>query len=56
MSETTENKVETTAPVAYSLDGKQITLVELNEARNRPGVKIVETAPGTFKTLQRLNG
>lgn len=43
-------------PVTYTLDGKPITLVELNEARNKPGVKIVEQSPGVFKTLQRLNG
>lgn len=44
------------AASTYSLDGKQITLIELNEARAKPGIKIVETAPGVFKTLQRLNG
>lgn len=52
MSETT-NTPNTTE---YTLDGNKITLLELNEARNKPGVKIVETAPGVFKTLQRLNG
>ena len=54
MSDSTENK-ETT-PSTYSLDGKPITLMELNEARNKPGIKIVEVSSGTFKTLQRLNG
>lgn len=46
----------TPAANTYSLDGRPITLVELNEARNKPGVHIKEEAPGVFKTLQRLNG
>lgn len=54
MSDSTENKEIT--PSTYSLDGKPITLMELNEARNKPGIKIVEVSSGTFKTLQRLNG
>lgn len=55
MSEETTNVNETTA-VKYTLDGREVTLMELNEAKNKPGVKIVESAPGVFKTLQRLNG
>lgn len=51
MSENTTN-----TPTQYTLDGNQITLIELNEARNKPGVKIVEVAPGQYKTLTRLNG
>lgn len=43
-------------PKPYTLDGVQTTLAEIVEARKRPGVKIVEAAPGEFKTLQRLNG
>lgn len=42
--------------VKYTLDGREISLVELNEAKNKPGTKLVETSPGCFKTLQRLNG
>lgn len=58
MSEQATNVAANAAPVAnaYSLDGKPITLVELNEARNKPGVHIKEEAPGVYKTLQRLNG
>lgn len=42
------------------LDGKEISLPELEEAKKnlqetKAGV-IVETAPGEFKTKQRLNG
>lgn len=53
---TSNNLNEATKAVEYSLDGKPITLLELNEARNKPGVRIKEEAPGVFKTLQRLNG
>jgi hypothetical protein len=49
-------KEQASNAVTYSLDGRQITLLELNEARNKPGVHIKETAPGVYKTLQRLNG
>lgn len=39
-----------------TLDGQPTTLSELNEAKKQKGVKIKETAPGEYKTLQRLNG
>lgn len=55
MSEQTQENKTTTA-VAYTLDGRQVTLMELNEAKSQPGIKIVEEAPGVFKTLKRLNG
>ena len=55
MSEVTNNSKESTA-VKYTLDGREITLIELNEAKNKPGIKIVESSPGVYKTLQRLNG
>lgn len=51
MSETTFE-----ATKHYTLDGREVTLVELNEARNKAGTKIIESSPGVFKTLQRLNG
>jgi hypothetical protein len=51
-----EEETKPTEIVKYTLDGKEISLVELNEAKNKPGTKLVETAPGCFKTLQRLNG
>lgn len=51
-----EQTVETNSPVNYTLDGRQITLMELNEAKSKPGVRITEVSPGVFKTLQRLNG
>lgn len=47
---------ETSTTTTYTLDGNPITLLELNEARNKPGIKIVEKEPGKFITLQRLNG
>lgn len=47
---------QTVNVATYTLDGKQVTLLELNEARNKPGIKITEVSPGVFKTLQRLNG
>lgn len=50
-----EQKTQTEV-VKYTLDGKEISLVELNEAKSKPGTKLVETAPGCFKTLTRLNG
>ena len=40
----------------YTLDGHPTTLLELNEARSKPGIRIKEEAPGVYKTLQRLNG
>lgn len=52
----TENTENTTTINTYTLDGKVVTLLELNEARNKPGIKIVEKEPGKFITLQRLNG
>lgn len=52
-----ENTTQTTNSVqTYTLDGNPITLLELNEARKKPGIKIIEQTPGVFKTLQRLNG
>lgn len=40
------------------LDGEEITREQLNEKkRNLPnGLRIVETAPGYFLTLEKLNG
>lgn len=52
MSESTNTTQEQT----FILDGAQVSAQQLNEARNKPGVKIKEEAPGVFKTLQRLNG
>lgn len=52
----TQNDVENIATQQYTLDGSPITLVELNEAKNKNGVKIKEESPGVYKTLQRLNG
>ena len=37
-----------------TLDGKEITLTELEEAQKNQAVRIVETESGEFKTLQRL--
>lgn len=53
-----EEKVQdtNTQPTAITLDGQPTTLVQINEARNKPGVKIKEESPGVYKTLQRLNG
>lgn len=53
-----EEKVQdtNTQPTAITLDGQPATLVQINEARNKPGVKIKEESPGVYKTLQRLNG
>lgn len=56
MSEQITQNVEDIATQQYTLDGAPITLVELNEAKNKNGVKIKEEAPGVYKTLQRLNG
>lgn len=46
-----------------TLDGKEITLTELEKARgdlklneNGPKKQILEVAPGVFKTLEKLNG
>lgn len=40
------------------LDGEEITREQLNEKRrNLPnGLRIVETSPNTFTTLEKLNG
>lgn len=40
----------------YYLDGQETTLVEIEEARRKPGVKIVLTEGTTnqYKTLTRL--
>lgn len=51
-----EENVTNSNTQTYILDGNPVTLLELNEARNKPGIKIVEQSPGVFKTLQRLNG
>ena len=40
----------------YTLDGKQVTLQVLNEARSNPNVKIKQISEKEFKTLQRING
>lgn len=52
MSETVNN----TQPVQITLDGQPATIFQINEARTKPGVKIVEQSPGVYKTLKRLNG
>lgn len=47
-----------------TLDGKEVTLTELDEAKanltkmNEAGKpqKIIEVSPGVFKTMQQLNG
>jgi hypothetical protein len=36
------------------LDGKEVTMVELQEAQNRKDLKIIMVAEDTYKTLQRL--
>jgi hypothetical protein len=41
---------------SITLDGKPVTPEQLNEARSKANVRIVEEAPGVFKTLQRLQG
>ena len=51
-----QNTAENIATQQYTLDGSPITLVELNEAKNKNGIKIKEESPGVYKTLQRLNG
>lgn len=40
------------------LDGKEVTVEELNEAKKQPGVKIVlvEGTTNEYKTLHLLNG
>lgn len=40
----------------YILDGKEVTLLELQEAQKNPAVKIilVEGTTNQYKTLQRL--
>lgn len=40
----------------YMLDGKEVTLQALNEARANPNVKIKQISEKEFKTLQRING
>ncbi len=56
MSEESQVINQNTPPTEFTLDNKPITLLELNEARNKPGIRIKEEAPGVYKTLQRLNG
>lgn len=53
-----ENTTQTVNPSIkeYTLDGQPTTLLEINTKRNQKGIKIVESAPGVFKTLQRING
>lgn len=42
----------------FYLDGKEVTLQELEEAKNNTAVKIVEDKnnPGHYKTLVRMQG
>lgn len=40
----------------YIVDGKEITEEEFNALKNDPSVKLIETAPGQYKTKQRLYG
>lgn len=57
MSETnTQANTAAPQPTEITLDGVPATLLQINEARNKPGVRISEVAPGVYKTLQRLNG
>lgn len=51
------NESNTTINKIY-LDGKEITLMELQEARKKPNVKIklVEGTTNQYKTLERLQG
>lgn len=39
-----------------TINGKEATLEQLNEAKKNPSVKVEETAPGVYITKQRLNG
>lgn len=39
-----------------TLDGNPVTQEQLREAQGNPNVRIVESAPGVFKTLKRLQG
>lgn len=40
------------------LDGKEVTQEQLQEAKSKPSVKIIEDKknPGQYKTLKRMNG
>lgn len=54
MSETVTNQSE--QPIRITLDGQPVTIFQINEAKNKPGIRIIEQSPGCYKTLQRLNG
>ena len=38
------------------LDGVEVSLGQLNEARSRKDARVVEESPGVYKTLKRLQG
>ena len=39
-----------------TLDGKEVTQQQLQEAKENQGVKIIESAPGVYKTLKKIKG
>lgn len=39
-----------------TLDGRPVTPEQLNEAKANPNVRVVESAPGVYKTLKRIQG
>lgn len=55
MSETNDKPIEESK---VELDGRAVTQTELQEQKQSTpaGKKIVETSPGTFKTLTRMKG
>ena len=42
--------------VKIKLDEKEVTPQELEQAKSDGSVRIVETAPGVYKTVKKLKG
>ena len=39
-----------------TLDGKEVTAQQLQEAKENQATRIVEEAPGVYKTLKKIKG
>jgi len=47
---------ETTQEVYLEVNGKKVTLQELEEYKKNPNCKLTEVAPGKFKLLEKMYG
>jgi hypothetical protein len=42
--------------LTMKIDGRPVSDQEFQEAMNNPQIKLIELAPGEYKTLSRLEG